>query len=113
MQRTSCNDDPETMEFAPYGSEKYKKPAVTAKRLAAQRCLVPNEAPTGWNLAGKSADRVTIEARALGLSYGRYCAACNGGYIIRMLSDMGIENGLSIIDKAWKSFGRQQKRRKK
>lgn len=78
-----------------------KKPGKEKGTAAKRRSLIPDAAPLGWSLRGKSGDRVTCEARALGLSYGEYTAACNFGTIERMLADRGIANGKSLVKKAW------------
>ena len=72
------------------------------KPLRVQSGLVPDLAPRAWSLKGKDSTQVIVEARALGLSYGQYSAACASGTIERVLADMGIRDGLKRVRKAWK-----------
>ena len=71
--------------------------------------LTPSVAPEGWSLAGKSADQVTAEARALGLSYGQYSSYVNSGMIEHYCRTIGID-GLEVTKKAWAEFKRHQKK---
>lgn len=50
-----------------------------------------------FDLTGKSANRVTAEANAFGLSYGIYSAACRSGTIIPLLKDKGIHHYRKIL----------------
>ena len=71
--------------------------------------LTPSAAPEGWSLAGKSADQVMIEARALGLSYGQYSSFVSSGFIERYCRDNSVD-GLAVTKKAWEEFRRHQKK---
>jgi hypothetical protein len=70
--------------------------------------LTPSAAPPEWSLAGKSADQVEAEARALGLSYGQYSAYCNSGLIVQYCRGRGVD-GIAVAKKAWKDFRKHQK----
>lgn len=63
--------------------------------------VVVDRSPPGWSLAGKSIAQVTCEARALGLTYGQYSAACMTGTIEMLMRDRGIVDGLRRIKNAW------------
>lgn len=71
--------------------------------------LTPSAAPEGWSLAGKSADQVTAEARALGLSYGQYSSYVNSGMIEHYCRTLGVD-GIAVTKKAWAEFKRHQKK---
>lgn len=85
-----------------------KKAAAKSELLPKPRAVVPNYAPKAWDLQGKSSAQVCVESRALGMSYGQYCAACNAGTIDRVLLDMGITDGLARVRKAWREHQRQK-----
>ncbi len=65
-----------------------------------------------WYLKGKSADQIMIEARALGLSDGKYEALVSCGMIERYCEGLGVD-GLKVIDRAWKDFLKQREERRK
>lgn len=81
-----------------FKSSESKRSLPTAHELAAR----------DWSLRGKSADRVTIEARALGLSYGQYVAFVSNGSIDSRLRDMGIVDGVKRANKAWNEHLRKK-----
>lgn len=64
-----------------------------------------------WDLDCKSALQIEIEARALGLTYGKYVSLIDTLMIERCLRDNGITNGLERIDKAWINFKRERAER--
>lgn len=43
-----------------------------------------------FELSGKSLNRVALEAKVVGMSYGKYCVACRSGRIERELEKAGI-----------------------
>ena len=58
-----------------------------------------------FSLAGKSLAEVSLEARALGMSYGQYTSACSGGTIGAVLAADGISR-----DKARRLIAAEKKR---
>ena len=62
-----------------------------------------------WDLSFKSATQVQVEARALGLTYGKYSMLIDTLMIERYLANEGITDGLDRIDKAWRDFKREKK----
>ena len=67
--------------------------------------------PHCWDLECKPAIRIDIEARALGLSYGKYRSLIDTLMIEPYLNEQNIYDGLERIDKAWKDFKKERKRR--
>lgn len=61
-----------------------------------------------WDLECKSAMQVDIEARTLGLTYGKYSSLIDTLMIERYLNNEGIYDGLKRIDKAWRKFKRER-----
>ena len=61
-----------------------------------------------FSLAGKSLAEVSLEARALGMSYGKYTSACSGGTIGAILAADGISR-----DKARRMIIKARERRNK
>lgn len=55
-----------------------------------------------WGLSGKSLGEISLEARALGMSYGEYVNACNTGAITKTLLSRGIspQTAKALIRKA-------------
>lgn len=43
-----------------------------------------------FELSGKSLNRVALEAKVVGMSYGKYCVACSAGRIEHELAKLGI-----------------------
>lgn len=63
------------------------------KRAGRKKTAVPPEQKKRnelFSLAGKSLAEVSLEARALGMSYGQYTSACSGGTIGAVLAADGI-----------------------
>lgn len=88
----------------------YRKRASVKKEAAAE--AKPVKAPVvvfvlAWDLTGKGATQIEIEARALGLSYGKYVAMISSGTIDRHCRDIGID-GLKVIDAAWKAHKKRR-----
>lgn len=71
--------------------------------LKAKKKEPPKKIQSGWNLDGKDAMRISAEAKAVELSYGKYVEYIKAGtfggmpYIERVLRDMGITDGLQRI----------------
>lgn len=86
--------------------EKYHAPESEPKKD--YTFLTPTAAPPEWSLKGKSADQVTVEARALELSYGQYSAYCSSGLIVQYCRARGVD-GVDTVKKAWKEFRQHQK----
>lgn len=74
-----------------------EKPVTAPARASAE----------AWDLKGKSVTQIETEARALGLSYGKYVAMINCGMIDRHCRDMGVD-GLKVVDAAWKEHKRHK-----
>lgn len=66
--------------------------------------------PHCWDLECKSANQIDIEARCLGLTYGKYASLCDSLFIERYLNEQGIYDGLDRITKAWHDFKKERKR---
>lgn len=62
-----------------------------------------------WDLENKSPTHISVEADALGLSYGRYTSLVDTLFIERYLASEGITDGLERIDKAWKKFKKDKR----
>lgn len=73
-----------------------RKPELEPKRRTATRRNASKEL---FNLDGKSISAVALEAKALGMSYGKYCEACFTGAIEQKLAMVGIsrERAQSMI----------------
>ena len=78
------------------------------KRAGRKKTAVPPEQKKRnelFSLAGKSLAEVSLEARALGMSYGQYTSACSGGTIGAVLAADGISR-----DKARRLIAAEKKR---
>lgn len=73
-----------------------------------EKCTSLPPAAVPWSLAGKSADQVEVEARALGLSYGQYSAFCSTGMMEQYCRARGVD-GDKETKKAWREFRQHQK----
>ena len=81
------------------------------KRAGRKKTAVPPEQKKRnelFSLAGKSLAEVSLEARALGMSYGQYTSACSGGTIVAILTADGISR-----DKARRMIIKARERRNK
>ena len=81
------------------------------KRAGRKKTAVPPEQKERnelFSLAGKSLAEVSLEARALGMSYGQYTSACSGGTIGAILAADGISR-----DKARRMIIKARERRNK
>lgn len=66
-----------------------------------------------WDLSGKSMEDIALEARALGMSYGKYAAACANCSIINEIISAGmtVEGAKKKIKKAYAERVPLKKRR--
>lgn len=97
-----------------YNRQRSREYHQTHKRPPAKKKAEPEKKPaprkkrsSPWDLSGKSGTQVEIEARALGLSYGRYVALIDCGMIDKHCHDIGVD-GKKVINKAWKTFEKVQ-----
>lgn len=89
-----------------YKNARLKKKQAKPKKPKKRKKPVPH----CWDLECKSAMQVDIEARALGLTYGKYVSLCDSLFIERYLADNGIFDGLDRIDKAWHDYKKEKAR---
>lgn len=52
---------------------------------------------TTFDPKGKSLERLNAEARAFGMNYGRYVAACHSGSIVQLVESMGIKDWQAVL----------------
>ena len=88
----------------------YRK-AITPKPKPVKTKKRKTPIPHCWDMDCKSALQIDIEARALGLSYGKYRSLIDTLMIEPYLNEQNIYDGLDRIEKAWKAFQKEQARR--
>lgn len=96
----ACPDKP--AEKRPRSPKKPKEPEKPKK---------PKKKPLKgcWDLENKSVTHISVEAGALGLSYGHYTSLVDTLFIERYLASEGITDGLERIDRAWKQFKKDKR----
>lgn len=91
-----------------YPHENTQKPRAEKKPYSR-----PRRTGELFDLTGKSIEEVSVEARALNMTYGRYSAACMSGAIERELAALGIDRHAAseAIKKEKRRCAAEKKRR--
>lgn len=89
-----------------YKNARLKKKQAKPKKLKKRKKPIPH----CWDLDCKSALQIDIEARALGLTYGKYRSLIDTLMIEPYLNEQNIYDGLDRIEKAWKAFQKEKAR---
>lgn len=80
-----------------------RKRRLENERRARQKTAQPEKKKTPkdvlciFTLTGKTANRITAEANAFGMTYGTYCAAVRDGCIEKLLKARGISDPETIL----------------
>lgn len=92
-----------------------KKPRINSKPKAPEKPKRARKKPLKgcWDLENKSVTHISVEAGALGLSYGHYTSLVDTLFIERYLASEGITDGLERIDRAWKQFKKDKRERER
>lgn len=92
-----------------------KKPRSPKKPKEPEKPKKPKRKPRKgcWDLENKSVTHISVEAGALGLSYGHYTSLVDTLFIERYLASEGITDGLERIDRAWKQFKKDKRERER
>lgn len=92
-------------------NKRYRENLKKRKKLGQDKPKKPTGKPRRhcWDLENKSVTQISVEAGALGLSYGRYTSLVDTLFIEKYLASEGITDGLERIDRAWKQFKKDKR----
>lgn len=101
-------------------NQKYCRGCAAKKRYIqrpSRKKPVASETDVGrsaWDLTGKTLSELALEARAIGMTYGKYISACSTGTITEQLINMGLtpEEAKYKIKMAHDEICYKKKRRK-
>lgn len=85
------------MRRAAKAANERKRDALRAEKKAAAEAEAQKDVLHVLTLAGKTANRITAEARAFGMTYGTYSAAVRDGSIDKILKAKGFADPEAIL----------------